>query len=70
MGHMERGCKKKPKLDTIEPALHTDLDGPIDKTDKIVEMNPSDDQMGDADSGREMHFPQDTTSNVQSNNEE
>ena len=70
MGHMERMCEKKPELNTIEPAIHTGLDSSIGKTDKVVEMSPSDDQTGHTDSGREMHFPQDTTSDVQSNNEE
>ena len=75
---MERACKKRPEVDTIEPILRTDLDEPTNNTGggcqhpktPVAEVSLSDDQTDRTDLGREMHFPQDIMSDVRSCNEE
>ena len=64
--------------DTIEQDTCVNIDVPTQNTGKgsqypdtpVVEISMSDDQMERTDLGREMHFPQDDTSDVRRYNED
>ena len=67
IGHMERACRERPNINTVEQISHTDREERINETGggsqhiktSAVEINPPDDQTERTDLGREMHFPKD-----------
>ena len=69
---MDRVCKKRPEVDIVKPGSCAETDRLTQNSEKGIPhrntarhtTNPSDDQNTCMDLGREMHVPQEGTSNT------